>query len=238
MTKRNWRPLAALALIGAVMLLARPAKTDFAGIQKTFILFNGEAMDSTEHSSKWIDVRGANRIILRTWSTHGVFTGPGSGDVDSTTSDSIATFKIDWSDSVLFVAVDSLGTVVTARSTIPRTIGVHGEPYPMCADSVEFTGNYGDSSGFTQTAAYKLPYNTPLRAPASGSGRLSYIYATTPSAAATTIFGDGTIMKGYMKVKVTPVRRATSQTGLATVPSRVNGLKGLKMTATVIYRQH
>jgi hypothetical protein len=237
----KWRSLAALILLAVPMI----AHAEWAGEERKFVLFDGGALDSTEHSSKWIPVKDAMRIIIRTWSTHGAFTGPGSGDVDSTTTDSIATWKTDFSDSVLFIARDSAGTVVTARSTVPVT-SAHGEPYPVCADSIEFTNNVSDSAKANILIAH-APVNEPLRAPANGSGTITHIFNLLPNTSAT-LCGDCTIQKGYMKIKITPLRRVTSLTNSTAAGAcgavgggecnRTNGLSGLRMVAYVVYRRH
>jgi hypothetical protein len=233
MYKLKWRPLAALFAMMVIPALLGPAHAQYEDV-KTFVLFSG-SIDSTRNSSRWFPIRDAHRVVIRVSTTHAAFTGPGSGDVDSTTVDSIATWETLFSDSVSFMAVDSAGTVVTARSTTPRTVGVHGEPYPICADSIAFTSGFFDT--LTLLTADAVPMNVPLRAPVSGSGRLTHVWNLAPNATSGAPCGDCSFGKTYMKVAITPVRRSTSQTVLATVPHRTNGLKGLKMVAYVYSRK-
>lgn len=239
MEVRSWRPLAAL-LVVVGMCLPMTAMAEYSGTVRDFVLFDGRARDSTEHASPWIPIKNAMRIVIRTWSTHAAFTGVGSGDPDSTTSDSIATFRVLFSDSVLFMASDSLGTIVTARSTIPRTVGVHGEPFPMCADSIMYSGASYNDSLVTHSIGRSFPVNQVLRAPVTGSGRLGAIFNVIPGGVSAC--GDCTMIKNYMRVRIVPLRRHIWPTGANTCDgafcNRVNGLKGLRMVATVYYRQH
>ena len=241
--KSKVRALAALLVLMVCWVVTTgQGMSSGAGNVKDFVLFNGSTIDSLRKSSKWIPVKNASRIVIRTWTTHAAFTGPGAGDVDSTTSDSITVWETLLSDSVSFIARDSLGTVVTSRSTVPTT-SVHGEPYPICVDSIMFTNGVRDTSKAFLTIQ-SIPINKALGV-AVGGGRLSYIHNITPGTNSLStdqvggiMCGDCTLTKNYMKVTVTPLRRSTSQTVLATVPSRVNGLKGLRMVATVYYRNH
>jgi hypothetical protein len=238
MSRKLWA-LAALL----VLMIPSFAQAQDAGRVRDFVLFNGSSpVDSTRRSSPWIPVKGAHRIVIRTWTTHAAFTAvntttwPSATDADSTFSDSIATWETLLSDSVSFIARDSAGTTVTSSSQIPTTTS-HGEPYPICADSIMFTNNLADSS-ISQVGIFHAAVNRVLRAPANGSGRLTHIHTTVPNSTMT-ICGDCTLGKGYLKVTITPGRRMTAPTsGQATGGSRVQGLKGLRMVATVYYRTH
>ena len=227
MKARRW--LAGMFLV-VIALAAVPAMSG-NNIPQEFSLFNGSDVDSTEHVSPWIPVRGANRVILKTWTTKAAFHV--STDADSNYSDSITTFKAGFSDSVLFMARDSSGTLVTASSSIPRTTA-HGEPYPICGDSLVITTTTNPSDTLVKLVSVKHhPVNKVLRSPENGSGVYTVVFATAPGSIGA--YGDGTIAPSYMRIYLTPLRRATAATGLATVPRRVNGLKGLRMKAYVRY---
>lgn len=236
------RKLAALAALVALAVVVGcwPHTSKAAPYAvKTFVMFDGGTFDSTAHSSKWIPVLHANHIVLRSWSTHAAFDV--ATDADSSFSDTISTFVTLFSDSVSFMARDSAGIVVTSSSLIPVVTTESspgtldkGEPYPICADSVSMTGASYDTTKIW-VAVTHVPTNMPLRAPAVGSGILSRIYSVLPGSIQS-VWGDGEIGKRYMKVTVTPLRRFTAATPLATAPRRVNGLKGFRMTATVYYQ--
>jgi hypothetical protein len=233
---RIWRPLAALVVMATVWFCA--TAQEYAGTVYRYVLFNGTALDSTEHATPWFPVRDAHRIMIRTWSTHAAETGGGAGDPDSTTTDSIATWKTDFSDSASLYVRDSAGTIVTFSNLIPKT-SVHSEPFPWCADSIEFSGVTYNDSIFAMTQGRNFPVNVQLRAPVSGSGRLSSVFNNVPGSMS--VCGDCTLDKKYMRFKITPVRRMTSGTAAAQGPgfgNRVNGLKGLRMEAYVYIRHH
>lgn len=206
-----------------------------ADTYERYMLFNGSNQDSTEHASRWIPVRGANRITIRTWTTKAAWSATPASDTDSLFTDSIATFKVAWSDSVSFIARDSAGTIVPVN----RNGGSTDNSFPICADSISFTlasNGYQDSS-ITMTAMTRAPANVDLRAPTTGSGRVATIAPIAPGSIST--YGDGAIVKQYMRVLITPVRRMTQATlGAVGCPAgpcgtRVNGLKGLKMEVLV-----
>lgn len=221
------------ALLALIALAVIPAHSASYRVQ-TFTLWNGATFDSTRHV-KWIPVQGANHIVLRSWSTKAAFSA--STDADSTFSDSIATWVALFSDSVSFMARDSAGVVVTSSSTIPRE-SAHGDPYPICADSVALTPTTAAQtvvdSVITQTGLDNASVNTPLRAPGVGSGFITRIFALVPGGSA--VYGDGEIGKRYMGIALTPLRRLTVTGFSSTQGKRVNGLKGFRMEATVYYQ--
>lgn len=217
-----------LIAVAAVALAALPA---IAGNQDIhpYDLFPGGNTDSTEQASRWITVRGAAKVYIRIWTTHAAFTGTGSGDVDSTFADSLVGFRLLLSDSVSFLGRDSLGTLVTARSTMSN-VGA----FPVCADSFEvpITG-IGDT--LVKSVRYwPAPVNRALRAPATGSG---FYTVVTPAriAQGSPSDPDAIIPAQYLRVRCTPLRRLTAQMSQSTTGARVNGLKGFKMTAYVVY---
>lgn len=229
----NFRRIAALLalLVLPLLFLSRPEPARSASYKiRRIMLFNGGTFDSTRHV-KWFDVSHANHVLFRAWSSKAAFHV--STDADSNFADSISTWVTMFSDSVSFMARDSAGTVVTASSLIPITTA-HGDPYPMCADSVALTG-----AAYDTTAAWvyvtHVPVNMALRAPGNGSGIISRVLTVLPGTIQT-IWGDGEMGKHYMGVAITPLRRATAATVNATVPRRVNGLKGFKLEA-IIYSQ-
>ena len=177
------------------------------------MLFNGDAatgtasIDTTEHASPWIDVRGASRILLRSWSAKAAFHV--STDADSLYTDTITVFRIAFSDSM--------------ASTNPLVAG----------DSVIYTSAAYDTN-IAQVNIGAPPVNQQLRGPGNGSGIYSWVMPTTPNAI--TVDVNGFIPKQYMRVYYTPLARNTAATGLATAPNRANrGLKFFRMEALVIY---
>src|SRR5882672_9527380 len=82
-----------------------------AGGQKatTYTLFPGATTDTTEQASYWIPIKNASHVLIRTWST--------GASTDTNYCDSITTWKTLFSDTVSFIAKDSLGTIVTSRSS-------------------------------------------------------------------------------------------------------------------------
>ena len=226
--KRKLVTLVALALV--------LASSAYAGnlTVKRYVLFNGSNTDSTEQASPWFPVKGASKVVFRTWSTHAAFTVSGA---DTAFSDSLITFNVFLSDSVSFIARDSSGTIVTARSSYTSP-GVSPPPFPMCADSVLVPVTATGDTTSTWTRAYGFAINKELRAPANGSGLLTYVVpvvqgsATLPNA---TVTGIG---KGYMRVRFTPLRRliqVDTKVCTGTFCNRVNGLKGFRMVAEVTF---
>ena len=160
------------------------------------MLFAGGTVDSTEQASPWIPIRGANRIVIRSWSTHAAFSP--SGD-DSAFSDSIATWRTAFTDSVI--------------KTNPL-VGV--------ADSVVFTGGFQDSA--TVLMGLDNPaVNVQLRGATNGAGFITQMFAVAPNGVAT--YGDGQMNKDYMMILITPLRRNISPAAIG----RVNGLQGFRM---------
>ena len=201
----------------------------FGGTQNPmhFVLFAGGNPDSTEQPSIWIPVYGASRVVIKTWSEHVAWA---ADNADSTRSDSLTTFDVLLSDSVLFIARDSLGTTVTSRSGIPRVSGSHGEPYPMCADSIVVAAGDSAKSG---VVVGSRPINKELRAPSNGTGLVTVIGPVVAGAA--TADPNGMIAKSYLRIRCTPLRRMTVSGFSSTQGKRVNGLKGLRMHAYVYY---
>lgn len=226
------RKLAALlAVVGCLALCVLPGHSAPYRVQK-FMLWNGGTFDSTT-KTKWLPVLHANHIVIRTWSTHAAYVANSDAEADSSLTDSLSTWVTMFSDSVSFMAADSAGTIVTASSLIPGTSD-KGDPYPVCADSISLTGAASDTTA-AWVAVSHVAVNQPLRGAANGSGILTRVFSVTPITVQG-IYGDGEIGKRFMGIKVTPVRRSTSATVLATVPHRTNGLKGFKMEATVYYQ--
>lgn len=197
-------------LIGVVVVSAALG----AGQQeiKDYALFGGSNTDTTELSSNWVPIRGARFVIIKTWSTHVAFTAL---NADSSFSDSLTTFKVLFSDSILTAwpslpfGADSIvldpTVAATATDSVFKGVGVFGP----------------------------LPINKQLRAPFNASGIVTKVYPIT--AGLLTIDQGGVLEPAYMRVKVTPLRRATAPTQTATVPHRIEGLKGFRMRALVVY---
>lgn len=217
-------------LLAVALLFVLAASATFGGSleQKTYLLWAGNA-DSTDHASHWFPVKGATKVIIRMFSQKAAWHI--STDVDSAFTDSLATFAVLLSDSVSFIARDSAGTVVRANSNFPASSD-YGEPYPICADSFSVSGTDTTTKHINIVPG---PVNKVLRAPVNGSGLFIIVQPRFLPGATTVAEPAGFIYSEYMRIRWTPVRRFTSATGLATAPNRVNGLKGFKMTATVIY---
>lgn len=224
----KWRPLAALAIVA---LCALPVGAGNQDIQ-TFVLFAGGDTDSTEQASRWIPIFGAQRVIVRTWSTHLAFA---TNNADTTKSDSIITFDVLLSDSVSFLGRDSLGTLVTSSSSIPFVSGSHGEPFPVCADSVAIpNAAFLDSIYKGVRVSAPLPINKPLRGAQNGSGILTPIMPVWGQGATALVLDQrATIATRYLRIRCTPLRRLTVSGFSSTAGKRVNGLRGFKMVAYV-----
>jgi hypothetical protein len=201
---------------------------------REFVLFAGGDTDSTEQASRWISVRGAQRVIIRTWSTHLAF----GSNADTTLSDSVTTFNVLLSDSVSFMGRDSLGTLVTASSGIPRVVGSHSEPFPVCADSVIVPVTSVGDTIYKMVNVASRPINRPLRGAQNGSGVWTLVAPILP-VNTTTMFNDmrSAFGTGYLRVRTTPLRRMTISGFSSTAGKRVNGLRGLKMIAYVYYSE-
>ena len=195
-------------IVTAVLTLLVIAAVSTAGNDdiRRYVLFAGDT-DSTVQSSRWIDIVGAQRVYIRTFSTHAGF----GANADSTKSDSIATFKILLTDSANVYNHLAAG-----------------------ADSVQLSGvSVVDS--VKQIALMGGPVNKQLRGAGNGWGLWCKVYPTGANGNVA-LSPDEVIGVDYMRVQVTPLRRATAATGLATVPNRVNGLRGLRMYAEIYKR--
>lgn len=201
-----------LLLLMLVPLIAEAGNLEI----RTYTLFGGSNTDSLEQRSAWIPVFGANRVIIRTYTTHAAFSASG---VDSAFSDSVTTFRMLFSDSI--------STFVNSR--------------PVAADSFLVDPAVGNADSTTVGMfARSLPINKPLRAPSNGSGLITWVMpaviAGIPgSATSVTVYGENNIPKQFMRITVTPLRRNTVSGNTSTQGIRVNGLKGLKMIAYVVY---
>ena len=145
------RKFVALALIGVLGLLLAMSPSG-AGQQHvvTYTLFNGvQTADSTPQASYWIPIHNANRIVIKLF-TQAVST-------DTATTDSITSWTTQFGDSMQFEAKDSLGTIVTSRSTIfedfPRS-----NRFPMILDSTSVSGDGADTTKWV--AIYHAPAST------------------------------------------------------------------------------
>jgi hypothetical protein len=197
-----------------MLVLAVPVQADLK--MYTYTLFGGSNTDSLEQSSAWIPVRGAKRVYIRTWSTHAAFHV--STDADSAFSDSITTFTVLLSDSIS-----------------DQVVGFNGRNIAVAADSILLPVTIAGDTARAMAGVSPLPINKVLRAPANGSGLITVVFPTRPGpGTAGQIDEEGVLAKQHLRVKVTPLRRSTAATVLATSPNRVNGLKGLRMEAVVI----
>jgi len=204
-------------MIALVVLAAALSISKLVSAEKfrEFPLFIGGNTDSTEQVSNWVPVRYAKRVYIRTWSTHAGF----SVVADSMFSDSLTSFIVQFSDSI-----------------IGRTAGQFGNLIASAADSIIVPMTIVGDTTKTMTAVYPLPINKPLRGATNGSGLVTVVFPTRPGSVASTtpIDEGGIIIKGFMRVRALPLRRNTAATSEATVTRRVTGLKGFKMTATVV----
>jgi hypothetical protein len=203
--------------VALVTLFALPWLS-WAGSMSTqdFLMFAGDC-DSTTQLTAWIPVKNATRVRIRTWSTHlaaGV-------NADTTKVDSIVSFVVQFSDSI--------SAYVTGPS---------GNTIAVGADSIALTD--GDAVGDTakvMIAVEAAPISKELRAPSNGSGLVTLIYPVAPGAFTTVMNADpdGVIGKALMRVRFTPKRRNTVSGQVMTQGKRTDGLRGIKMVATVIY---
>lgn len=211
MKPRQW--IAGLAVLTLAISLVTLIASDVpAGNQemRKYLMIAGD-LDSTEQVTRWIPVRGASRVILRSWSTH---LGFGS-NADTTKVDSIAGWKTLFSDSICcFVTGPEGGTIASAQDSIVN------------AAAAADTSSYG-------IGIYELPVNRILRGAANGSGLLTFVAPIQPGSLLAA--HNGTIGKEMLRIRFTPVRRSTGATVSATVPNRTNGLRGFKMLAYVLY---
>ena len=205
----RWR---LLAVLGALALFALPVHAGNFWY-KDFVLFGGTT-DSTEQVSPWIPVKDADRVIIRTYSGM----GSSAGTSDSTFSDSIATFKVAFSDSVSGYAGGSGNYPIAIDSVVVNVVSV----------------NVADSSS-KLVAIWHPPLQERLTHTVNGGGTYTLVLPMLPNAPAS-VYGDGGINPGWMRVLATPGRRFCMGGDTRTVPCRVNGIKLLKMTARVVYR--
>lgn len=197
-----------IALLVAVGLCG----TAYAGSleRHNVTLYGGSNTDSTEQVSPWFKVDGASRVVIRLWSAKAAFHA--STDADSTYSDSIAVFKVGFTDSII-------------TSTTPQSAG----------DSVVVTSTLvaNVDTTFKMVGVFHPPLQEALRGPGNGSGTYTIVMPITAGLA--TSDNHGFILPKYMRVYLTPLRRMTVTGGQSTAGKRVNGLKGLRGVATIIY---
>lgn len=179
-------------------------------------LYGGSDTDSLEQASPWIAVRGASRVAIRLWSGKAAFHA--STDADSTFSDSIAVFRVAFTDSIT-----STNPIIAGDSVIVTT-GAAANLF--IADSTA-----------KLVAVVHPPLLEALRGPSNGSGIYTVIVPTYPVNAASQVLGDnnGVILPKYMRVYVTPHRRNTVTGGQSTEGKRVNGLKKLRGKAIIYH---
>jgi hypothetical protein len=194
--------------LGAVLLYAGTACAD-PQENKEWLLFGGNNTDSTEQISPWIPIRGAQHIAIRLWSSKAAFNA--LTDADSTFSDSIAVFKVGFSDSMQstnpLIAGDSVVITSTVLANVDTSTKMVGVFYP--------------------------PLQEALRAPGNSSGIITWVLPLTPTLTGIAADNYGTFAPQYMRVYLTPVRRMTVTGGQSTAGKRVNGLKGLRGRAYV-----
>lgn len=205
-------------LLAVLAMLALAAPFAFGGnLDLTRrMLFTGEntsaAVDTIERFSPWIDIQGAQRVILRTWSAKAAFHA--STDADSIYSDSIAVFRVAFTDSM--------------ANTNPLIAG----------DSIIVTSTVQMNADTTTKGVVVLypPLQEALRGPSNGSGIMTYIMPAAMVTAASQQLTDnnGFLAPRYMRVYVTPVRRMTVTGSQSTQGKRTVGNKGLRMEAVIV----
>jgi hypothetical protein len=79
------------------------------------------------------------------------------------------------------------------------------------------------------------PINKALRGAVNGSGLITVIFPVLPQTTLLVADQEGVIGKQLMRVLFTPKRRNTSAGSGSTQGLRTNGLRGIKMVATVQY---
>lgn len=172
-------------------------------------LYGGSNTDSLEQASPWISVRGASRVVIRLWSAKAAFHA--STDADSTFTDSIAVFKVAFTDSITsvnpIIAGDSVVITTATVANVDTTTKMVGVWHP--------------------------PLLEALRGPGNGSGVYTWVVPITPGLV--TADNNGFVLPKYMRVYVTPHRRNTVTGGQSTAGKRVNGLKGLRGKAIIYH---
>lgn len=217
------RKLAApLMLLGLVVSVALAGNEN---IKRVVLIAGGNVADSSARVSPWINVRGAHRIVIRSWSVNtAAWT-----TADSQYTDSISTWQTEFSDSVSFIGRDSSGTLVTARSGMSNA-----NAFPVCADSVMYSGNVQDTTTKLVMISHP-PINKILRPAVNGSGVYGPVITSTgPTSVGT--YGDGSINAQYMRVRITPFTRSTLGGVLSTQGIRTKGINGLRVEALVIFK--
>jgi len=179
-----------------------------------FLMFAGDC-DSTQQLTAWIPIKNATRVRIRTWSTHLV----GGANADTSKVDSMASFIVQFSDSICcYVTGPSGNTIASAQDSVQLTEATIG------ADTVR-----------TMLGIQGAPINKALRGAVNGSGLITNIFPVLPGTAGLIADQEGVIGKQLMRVLFTPKRRNTSAGSGSTQGLRTNGLRGVKMVATVQY---
>lgn len=204
-----------LATLIAAVCLSLPASAEIT-VQE-YVMFGGSDTDSLEQVSAWIPVHMASRVYIRTWSAKAAFHA--STDADSTFSDSLITF-----------------TVLLSDSAAGMIAGPGGQTTVAAGDSILALVTAAGDTARSLVGVMPLPVNKQLRGPGNGSGLITVVYPSQPGAAGTAgmIDYNGRIPKKFLRVLCTPLRRNTVTGGQSTQGKRVNGLKGFRMTATVV----
>lgn len=226
--------LVALAVVPMLVIAGDEANVEYK-------LFNGSTLSlRAGYRSPWVYVGGSNRVIIRTWSSLNVPTSTAwklAGD--SVYTDSLEAISFLFSDSVSFIGRDSSGTLVTARSTTYSwrdSMAGKSRPFPICADSVQINGTTAVVTDTTRidVTIQGAPLMEPLRPSFNGSGTYTIIAPVLPSQIATNYgaYEAGSITKKYMAVFVRPWKRRVV-TGST---DSTQGVKGLRMIATAVYR--
>lgn len=210
----------AMKAMCVAVLLGLLAAVTFAGGPEVreYVLFNGEnrsasSQDTTEYASYWINVRGASRIVLRTWSS--------GAAADTAYNDTLTTFKVLFSDSVSKLVTGPYG-----RSILSAADSVMVNAAATAFDTT-FTGGV--------IVQGQLPINRPLKASATASGVLTNVLPLAPGATTPDLSGEGRISKTWMRVRALPKIRMTTAGFSSTAGIRTAGVNALKMTALVYY---
>ena len=207
--------------IAALVCLALAAVVGTAGsgnweLRRVVLFGGGDKADSTERASRWIGIRGASRVYIRTWTI--------GAAADTDFCDSVSTWKTLLSDSVC-----------------ANVTGEDGFSTGSACDSVVITNNNVDST--KMVAVYGVPTvqaAKTIRASASGSGLITVVYpiaaghGTSPAAAqvagSTDVFATQ-----WLRIRVTPITRSTTAGFNSTAGLRTRGFHGLRMEALIYY---
>jgi hypothetical protein len=209
---RKWLGGLVVALLVVVAGTAQAAERS-----KDFLLFNGQSRsavnDTSEYASDWIPIKGAKRVVIRTFSA--------GAATDTMYADSLATFKVLFSDSICC-----------------RVTGSDGRTIPSAADSIMIDAALAaayDTTKINVIVGRPLPIGKALKASANASGILTPVLPVLPNAITIDTSPSAVINKNWMRVRTLALIRLTTAGFSSTAGIRTSGVRALKMIATVYY---